>query len=42
MAHGDFKHLTRRTVSDKIQRDKTFNIAKTLKCGYKKGLASIL
>ena len=42
MAYGDFKHLTRRTVSDKIQRDKPFNIAKTLKCGYKRGLASIL
>ena len=28
MAHGDFKHLTRRTASDKILRDKAFNIIK--------------
>ena len=27
-AYGDFKHLTRRTASDKILRDKAFNIAK--------------
>ena len=31
MAYGDFKGLTRRTASDKILRDKTFNIAKGLK-----------
>ena len=29
VAYGDFKDLTRRTTSDKILRDKTFNIAKT-------------
>ena len=28
MAYGDFKDLTRRTVSDKILRDQAFNIAK--------------
>ena len=28
MAYGDFKDLTRRTVSAKILRDKAFNIAK--------------
>ena len=31
MAYGDFKDLTRRTASDKILRDKVFNIAKNLK-----------
>ena len=28
MAYGDFKDLKRRTASDKILRDKAFNIAK--------------
>ena len=31
MAYGDFKDLTRRTVSDKILPDKAFNIAKNPK-----------
>ena len=31
MAYGDFKDLTTRTVSDKILRDKAFNIDKNLK-----------
>ena len=31
MADGDFKDLTRRTASDKMLRDKAFNIAKNLK-----------
>ena len=31
MAYGDFKDLTRRTVSDKILCDKAFNIAKNPK-----------
>ena len=31
MAYGDFKDLTRRTASDRILRDKTFNIAKNPK-----------
>ena len=43
MAYGDFKHLTRRTVSDKILRDKAFNIAKNPKCdGYQRGLTSMV
>ena len=37
MAYGDFTGLTRRTASDKILRDKTFNIAKNSKYdGYPK------
>ena len=28
MAHGDFKYLTKRAASDKILRDKAFDIAK--------------
>ena len=41
MAYGDFKDLTRRTVSDKILRDKAFNIAKNTKCDrYQRVLAS--
>ena len=41
MAYGDFKNLTRKTLSDKILRDKTFNIAKNPKYdGYQRGFAS--
>ena len=40
-AYGDFKDLTRSIASDKILRDKAFNIAKTPKYdGYQRGLAS--
>ena len=43
MAYGDFKDLTKRTASDKILRDKTFNIAKNPKSdGYQRGLASMV
>ena len=43
MAYGDFKDLARRTVSDKILRDKAFNIAKNPKYdGYQRELASII
>ena len=43
MAYGDFKNLTRRTTSDKILRDKAFNIAKNPKYnGYQRGLASMV
>ena len=43
MAYGDFKDLPRRTASDKILRDKAFNIAKNPKYdGYQRGLASIV
>ena len=43
MAYGDFKALTRRTASNKVLRDKAFNIAKNPKYdGYQRGLASIV
>ena len=39
MAYGDFKDIARRTASDKILRDKAFNIAKNSKYdGYQRGL----
>ena len=43
MAYGDFKDLARRTASDKVLRDKVFNIAKNSKYdGYERGLASMV
>ena len=43
MAYGDFKDFKRRTASDKILRDKAFNIAKNPKYdGYQRGLASMV
>ena len=43
MASGDFKDLARRTASDKVLRDKAFNIAKNPKYdGYQRGLASMV
>ena len=43
MAYGDCKDLARRTASDKVLRDKAFNIPKNLKYdGYQIGLASVL
>ena len=43
MAYGDFKDLTRRTVSNKILRNKAFNIAKNPKYdGYQRGFALML
>ena len=43
MAYGDFKDLPRRRASDKILRDKAFNIAKNSKYdGYRRGLASMI
>ena len=43
MAFGDFKHLAKRTASDKVLKDKAFNIAKNPKYdGYQKGLASMV
>ena len=43
MAYGDFKDLTRRTASDKVLRDKAFNIAKNPKYdGYQRGLACMV
>ena len=42
MAYGDFEDLKRRTASDKVLRDKAFNIAKNLKYdGYQRGIASM-
>ena len=43
MADEDFKDIVERTDSDKILRDKAFNIAKNPKYdGYQKGLASMV
>ena len=43
MAYGDFKDLNRRTIADKVLRDKAFNIAKNTKYDkYQRGLASIV
>ena len=33
MAYEEFKYLPRRTASDQVLRDKTFNIAKNPKYG---------
>ena len=42
-AHSDSKNLTKRTIADKILRDKAFNIAKDTKYdGYQRGLASMV
>ena len=39
MTYGSLKDLSRRTASDKILHDKTFNISKNLKYdGYERGL----
>ena len=43
MAYGDFKDLVRRTVADKVLRDKAFHIAKDPKYdGYQRGLVSVV
>ena len=43
MAYEDFKDLSRRIASDKVLRDKAFNIAKIPKYdGYQGGFASIV
>ena len=43
MAYGDFKDLARKTASDKVLRDKAFNIAKNPKYdGYQRVLASMV
>ena len=42
MTYGDFKDLSRRTASDKVLRNKAFNIAKDPKYdGYQRGVASV-
>ena len=43
MAYGDFKDLAKRTVSDKVLKDKAFNIVKSSKYdGYQRLLASMV
>ena len=43
MAYEDFKDLARRTASDRLLRDKAFDIAKNLKYdGYQRGPASMV
>ena len=43
MAYGDFKDLNRTTSTDKVLRNKAFNVAKNLKHdGYQRGLALIV
>ena len=43
MAYGDFKDLARKTASDKVLRDKAFNVAKNSKYDrYQRGLASMV
>ena len=43
MAYGDFKDLARKRASDKVLRDKAFNIAKNPKYDwYQRGLASMV
>ena len=43
MAYGDFKNLVKRTATDKVLRNKAFNIAKDANYdGYQRGLASMV
>ena len=43
MVYGGFKDLAKRTASDKVLRDKAFNVAKNPKYdGYQRGLASMV
>ena len=43
MAHGDFKDLARKTTSDKLLKDKSFNIVKNPKYDrYQRGLVSMV
>ena len=43
MAYEDFKDLKRRIFSDKILKDKAFNIAKNTKYdGYQRGISSMV
>ena len=43
MAYGDFKDLSKITASDKVLRDKAFNITRNPKFdGYQRGLASMV
>ena len=43
MAYGDFKDLAKRTIADKVLRDKAFKIVSDQKYdGYQRGLASMV
>ena len=43
MAYGDFKDLTKRTIADKVLRDKAFKIdSDQIYDGYQRGLASMV
>ena len=43
MAYGDFKDLTKRTIADKVLKNKAFKIASDHKYdGYQRGLASMV
>ena len=43
MAYGDFKDLTKRTIADKVLRDKAFKIASDQRYdGYQRGLTSMV
>ena len=43
MTYGDFKELARRAASDKVLKDKAFNIAENSKYdGYHRGIASMV
>ena len=43
MAYGDFKDLAKRTASDKVIRNKVFNIAKNAKYNeHQRDLASMV
>ena len=43
MAYGDFRDLAKRVASDKVLRNKAFNIAKNTKYDwYQRGLASMV
>ena len=43
MSYGDFNDLARRTASDKVLREKAFNIAKNPRYdGYQRGLSSMV
>ena len=41
-AYGDFKDLSGRAASDKVLRDKAFNINEITKYEYERGLASMV
>ena len=43
MTYGDFKDLAKRTIADKVLRDKVFKIASDQKYdGYQRGLTSMV